>query len=51
MGNLLMRSLNVLKREERLVTVYPVMDEYELFGKLIATKSMRHLAGRCLSYH
>ena len=33
-----MRSLKVLKREERQNTVYPVMDEYEFFGKLIATE-------------
>ena len=49
-GNLLERSLKVLTREERQATVHPVMDEDDLFGKLIATKSRRHLAGRCLSY-
>ena len=50
MGNLLVKSLNVLKREERQATEHPVMDEDELFGKLIATELRRHLAGRCLSY-
>ena len=49
-GNLLVRSLKVLKREEREATLYPVMDEDELFGKLIATELRRHLAGRSLSY-